>query len=49
MKTRSVKSSQVSALSIGVGAEEGARPFVGGRQGPIAPNCSHAEPAPGRR
>jgi hypothetical protein len=49
MKTRSVKSSQVSVLSIvtgGVDGEGDAR-SRGSRQGPMAPRLSQAEAAPG--
>src|ERR1700730_17187024 len=49
MKTRSVKSSQVSALSIVTGGADGkgdAR-SRGSRQGPMAPRSSQAEAAPG--
>src|ERR1700730_7711803 len=49
MKTRSVKSSQVSALSIVTGGADGdgdAR-SKGSRQGPMAPRSSRGEAAPG--
>src|SRR6202040_3725453 len=49
MKTRSVKSSQVSALSIVTGGADGdgdAR-SKGSRQGPMAPRSSQGEAAPG--
>src|ERR1700730_7086679 len=49
MKTRSVKSSQVSALSIVTGGAdgEGDARSEGSRQGPMPPRSSQAEAAPG--
>src|ERR1700738_694135 len=49
MKTRSAKSSQVSALSIVTGGAdgEGDARSEGSRQGPMAPRSSQAEAAPG--
>ena len=49
MNTRSVKSSQVSSLSTSAGAAEGliVPSFIGRRQGPNAPRCSHTDDAPG--
>ncbi|MGY3468329.1 hypothetical protein ACVW0I_005200 [Bradyrhizobium sp. LM6.11] len=49
MKTRSVKSSQVSAFGFTSGEADGDRasPSSGSRHGPAAPNWSHAEDAPG--
>ena len=49
MKTRSVKSSQVSAFGFTSGEADGdsASPSSGSRHGPALPNWSHAEDAPG--
>src|SRR5208282_5610459 len=49
MKTRSVKSSQVSALSTVTGGADGASDVrsKGSRQGPRLPRSSQAEAAPG--
>jgi hypothetical protein len=49
MNTRSVKSSQVSALGTSSGEADETAPsaVIESRHGPASPNCSQADDAPG--